>query len=239
MPAKHRIKEYDEDAWYHLFNRGVEKQRIFRDEQDYAVILSYLKTYLEPKDEEQLRKVLASPASGWREKNVAIKLLRLNNFHEDLMLCAYCLMPNHFHLLVHQRKSDTIDRFVNSIGTRFSMYFNKKYKRIGPLFQGVYKAVRITSDEQLLYLTRYIHRNPFSLPFAKKLASQGQALRSWSYSSYHEYLSLRNTSWVKPQEILSQFSEKGWTSYQGFVEDKALEEIAVKIIGNSTIDDEF
>ena len=236
MPAKNRTKQYASDARYHLYNRGVDKQKIFRDRQDYGVFLSYLKTYLEPKDEIALRATIMDETSPWRAKDKAIKLLRLNNFHESLSLLAYCLMPNHFHFLVHQQDEDIIDRFLNSLGTRYTMYFNKKYKRVGPLFQGVYKAVLINSDEQLLYLTRYIHRNPISLIKPKDLASQGQALRSWEYSSYREYLALRQTKWVNPNEILSQFGKKVPTSYESFVEGFDQNENAAYILNDSTID---
>lgn len=180
MPAKHTIKEFVENGYYHLYNRGVEKQKIFKDDQDHNVFLSYLKTYLEPKDEMSLRTVIANPNASWREKDKASKLLRLNNFSDMLELLAYCLMPNHFHLLVHQKEDNTIDRFLNSLGTRYTMYVNKKYKRVGPLFQSVYKAVLVSSDEQLMHLTRYIHRNPKSVYHGKKSASQGDALRSSS-----------------------------------------------------------
>lgn len=178
MPAKNTIKEFVAGGYYHLYNRGVEKQKIFRDRQDYGVFLSYLKTYLEPKDEKTLRATIMSEAASWREKDKASKLLRLNNFYEDLTVLSYCLMPNHFHFLVHQKAEDTIDRFTNSLGTRYTMYFNKKYKRVGPMFQNVYKAALVGSDEQLLHLTRYIHRNPVGLVKREYLASQGNALRS-------------------------------------------------------------
>ncbi|MDO8451536.1 MAG: hypothetical protein Q7S76_01570, partial [bacterium] len=113
----------------------------------------------------------------------------------------------------------------NSLFTRYSMYFNKKYKRVGPLFQGVYKAVLVNNNEQLLYLTRYIHRNIIAAKRKIDLASQGEALRSWSYSSYPEYIGKRKTNWVKPQEILSFFSTSGFSSYQAFVEESAHDEM--------------
>ncbi|MDP1722121.1 MAG: transposase [Candidatus Gottesmanbacteria bacterium] len=236
MPAKNRTKQYEEDARYHLYNRGVDKQKIFRDRQDHSVFLSYLKTYLEPKDEITLRATIMDETASWRAKGQAIKLLRLNNFYDNLTLLSYCLMPNHFHFLVHQRDEDGIDRFVNSLGTRYTMYFNKKYKRVGPLFQGVYKAVLVKTDDQLLYLSRYIHRNPLGLDKSKILASQGLALRSWEYSSYKEYLALRQTKWVNRKEILTQFGKKGTTSYQSFVEGFDENENAAYILHDTAID---
>src|SRR3989344_2914621 len=220
MPAKNRIKKYVENGYYHIYNRGVEKRIIFTDEQDYAVLLSYLKTYLTPKDTPSLQNILASNSANSKEKAKAIKLLRMNNFFEHLNLLAFCLMPNHFHFLVNQKEPEIIDKFMNSLGTRYSMYFNRKYKRVGPLFQGLYKAVLITSEEQLIYVTRYIHRNP---------ASKGRAfknLQKYQYSSYSEFLGLRNTPWIIKNEILSNFSRMEFNSYRSFVEDESINKIS-------------
>ena len=230
MPAKNSIKQYAPDSYYHLYNRGVEKRQIFMDTQDYTVFLSYLKSYLLPKDSLNLQKMLADPLTPWRQKDRIIKLLRLNNFSETLELLAYCLMSNHFHFLFKQTEADTIDKFMNSLCTRYTMYFNKKYKRVGKLFQGVYKAVLVTSDEQLLHLSRYIHRNPTSL------ALQGDALQGYKYSSYQEYLGLRDTKWVKPDQILSFFSKSGYNSYKIFTEDVSLEEVSIGKVSKLTLD---
>src|SRR3989344_7420370 len=94
VPPRHRTKEYSEDGCYHVYNRGVEKRIIFQDQQDCGVFLSYLKEYLLPKDEAELYRQLA--IAPYSEKNRILKLLRLNNFAEEIKLIAYCLMPNHF-----------------------------------------------------------------------------------------------------------------------------------------------
>ena len=160
MPAKNSRKIYKENGFYHLYNRGVEKRSIFEDKQDYSVFLLYLKSYLLPKNVDALQEMLSDKNSTWNEKRLILKQLRLNNFNKEISLLAYCLMPNHFHFIVKQTAPDSIDRFINSLNTRYVMYFNKKYDRVGPLFQGVYKAVVVETDEQLLYLSGYIHRNP-------------------------------------------------------------------------------
>jgi putative transposase len=211
MPAKNRKKLYVENTFYHIYNRGVEKRKTFQDKQDYGVFLSYLKDYLLPKDNDLLQTTLADPQIPWSEKDKILKLLRLNNFHGEITLIAYCLMPNHFHLLVKQKGSDSIDKFMNSLCTRYTMYFNRKYKRVGSLYQGPYKAVPIETDEQLLHLTRYIHKQAFP---------QGQALQAQP-CSYLEYLGQRKTKWVRPEEILGYFSKQNpKTSYQLFVEQE-------------------
>src|SRR3989344_1863558 len=212
MPAKNSLKYYLENGYYHIYNRGVEKRTIFLDQQDYAVFLSYLKDYLTNKNEAELKEKLADNNIPWIKKDKILKRLRMNNFFNEIVILAYCLMPNHFHLFVKQKNAGSIDKFMNSLCTRYTMYFNKKYKRVGHLYQGVYKAVAVENEEQYLYLTKYIHR--------QALASQGQTLQDQP-SSYEDYLGLRHTEWVKPKEILSHFSETSPSlSYRSFVEQE-------------------
>ncbi len=231
MASKNSIKTYLGNSYYHIYNRGVEKRPIFHDEQDYAIFLSYLKTYLLPKDEKLLKEIISNPNAGWREKDQALKLLRLNNFDGEIALLAYSLMPNHFHFLIKQRSEMAIDKFMNSLALRYTMFFNKKYDRVGHLYQSQYKAVLVDSDEQLLYLTSYIHRNPLT----KSLASQDNVLRSClsQPSSLPEYLGQRKTEWVHPEDILTYFSKKNpQLDYESFIEQTD----DFSLIKNSLID---
>ena len=215
MPAKNRIKTYVEDSFYHIYNRGVEKRQIFMDERDIGVFLSYIKTYLLPRDDKALKSITADPRTSYKEKSIASRALLLNNFSSELEMTAYTTMPNHFHFLVYQTSPDAIDRFMNSLGTRYTMYFNKRYQRVGPLFQGLYKGVLVESDEQLLYLSRYIHRNIRSLP---------QELQLKYPSSYPVYLNQIKQEWVKPERILAHFSKAEYDSYREFVEIEDMDE---------------
>lgn len=201
MPAKNSRKTYIENGYYHIYNRGVEKRNIFLDDQDYKVFLSYLKLYLEPPDlQGQALKVAPSH--------------HLKNYATDITLLAYCLMPNHFHLLVKQTAFNAMNRFIQSVLTKYSMYFNKKYRRVGPLFQGRYKAVLVENENQFLYLTKYIHRNPLDI------LPTGPGPEGYPYSSYQNYLHHIHQIWVKPQEILGYFSRTNPSlSYKSFVED--------------------
>ena len=206
MPAKNSRKTYAANGYYHLYNRGVEKRTIFQDQQDYGVFLSYLKEYLLPKDEAELHKKLSDPDSSYQDRDKVLKQLRLNNFNQEITLLAYCLMPNHFHFFLKQKSMGAIDKFMNSLGTRYTMYFNRKYKRVGSLYQGVYKAVPITNEAQFVYLSKYIHK--------QGLALQAQA------SSYEEYMGKRNTTWVHPEEVLEYFSKtNSLLSYENFVRE--------------------
>jgi putative transposase len=208
MSGRNSTKTYIENSYYHIYNRGVEKRLIFQDEQDYGVYLGYLKGYLSSKNEKDLRNILLLPGLSRKERTDVYKLIQIKNFFDEITLLAYCLMPNHFHLFIKQKNSDSIDKFMNSLSTRYAMYFNRKYQRIGPLFQDVYKAVLVTSDEQFVYLSRYIHKQAF----------QGVPLKQVQPSSYPEYIGARNTAWVHPDEVLSHFSKTNpILSYESFV----------------------
>lgn len=211
MPSRNRLKQYLENSYYHIYNRGVEKRLIFLDKQDYAVFISYLRDYLLPKNEQELLKKLSDPNTFYKDKDKILKLLHLKNYSDQITLLAYCLMPNHFHLFVKQIDAKSIDNFMSSLAIRYTMYFNQKYKRVGKLCQDIYKAVLINTEEQFLYLSAYIH--------SQALASQGTALQGYQPSSYPEYLGQRQTLWVHPEEILSFFSKNNPNlSYRSFVE---------------------
>ncbi len=229
MPSKNSIKQYLENGYYHIYNRGVEKRIIFLDKQDYSVFISYLKEYLLPKNEKLLHERLSDPMITSIERDNILKTLRLNNFSDEIILLAYCLMPNHFHFFIKQRNQNTIDIFMRSLFTRYSMYFNKKYKRVGPLYQGAYKAVLIENEPQFLHLSRYIHK--------QALAFQGDSLEGYEGqpSSYPEYIGSRKTEWVKTEEILSFFSKSNSSlSYESFVK----EEDDFEILGKLTLEED-
>lgn len=212
MPSRNIRKPYVENGFYHIYNRGVEKRTIFEDPQDYSVFFGYLKDALMPKDEKSLYERLSDESLDWMEKQKIKKMLSLKNFFGEIDLLAYCLMPNHFHLLLKQSRARSIDNLTSSLMTRYAMYFNKKNSRTGPLFQGVYKAVLVESEAQLLHLSRYIHRNPLCL-------NEGRTHQKL-YTSLPEYLLKRKTEWVKPGIILSYFSKTNpRNSYLSFAEE--------------------
>lgn len=212
MPSKNIIKEYKDNTYYHIYNRGVDKRTIFADEKDYKTFLGYLKFYLTPANlQGQTLKVSPSRA--------------LKNFTEKVRLLAYCLMPNHFHLLIHQTDSLAIAGFMQSLCTKFSIYFNTINHRTGPLFQSRYKAVEVTSEEQLVYLTKYIHRNPTDI-----LPSRTD-LEGYKYSSYGNYLGKFSQMWIKPDDILYYFKTG---SYKKFVEET--DEKDILLIKSKVID---
>jgi len=201
MPSKNVVKEYKPQSYYHLYNRGVNKAEIFLDDRDYKTFLGYLKLYLTLPDL-QGSTLKVSPSRC------------LKNYFQKLKLLVYCLMPNHFHLMIYQEDADGINFFMRSLATKYSMYFNRVHHRVGHVFQGIYKAVNITSEEQFLWLSKYIHRNPI------EILPTGINLEGYKYSSYGNYLGLFSQEWVQTKEILSYFSRVKYNnSYQQFIEE--------------------
>ena len=210
MPAKNVLKEYQLGGYYHIYNRGVDKQDIFRGDLDYKTFLSYLKTYLSPEEVNLQGESLQAPSR------------KLKNYFGEITLLCYCLMPNHFHLLVKQRSDHGIDHFMRSLSTKYVRYFNSHYHRLGPLFQGPYKAVRVTNENQFIYLSKYIHRNPVSLVTYKE---SPRRLEEYKYSSYANYLLKFNQPWVESKEILSLFSRSVPSlTYQSFIEQTTFDD---------------
>lgn len=211
MPAKNSVKVYESGGYYHIYNRGVEKREIFLDESDYKNFLGILKMYLvEPNLQGQTLQVDGSMRTLSPSK-------RIVNYASEISLLCYCLMPNHFHLMLRQNGERSMASFLQAIMTKYVVYFNTKYNRQGGLFQGRYKAVRITNENQFIYITKYIHRNPIDLlPARSDLAG----LSEYKYSSYGNYLGLFKQSWVKTDDILTYFSKSNpKNTYQAFVEE--------------------
>ncbi len=210
MPQKHVVRTLVANGVYHVFNRGVNKRILFKDDQDYRVFLSYLKYHLSPPPDPSL---FREPIIINETTFIALPRLPICYF-KQIDLIAYTLMPNHFHFIIQQKDTLLLSKFIKSLCTRYAMYFNKKYHRLGPLYQSAYKSILVQDDIYLLHLSRYIHRNPLGL-----FPTLSQA-----YSSYADYIGLRHTSWVKPDLILnffasenSQFVRKSFLTYQQFV----------------------
>lgn len=186
MPNRNIEKIYLEDCYYHVYNRGVNKTDIFIDEEDYSVFLNLFKRYLSNKPTKD---------SKGREYTW---------MHDELELISYCLMPNHFHLLLYQKTPSAITALMRAVNSSYVTYFNKKYGRIGHLFQERFKASMITKDEYLMHITRYIHRNPVDYI-------------NYAYSSYEYFAGDKSASWINPSPIIELFSSK--EEYRQFVKD--------------------
>ncbi len=221
MPAKNLYREAKEGIYSHIYNKGAEKRIIFNDEGDCEVFLGFLKDYLTaPQDPESIKKSFTVNGRIFRGTPHQPK-----NYFNRVELIAYSLMPDHFHLLVHQKTRGSVESFMRSLCTRYSMYFNKKYQHTGALFEGPYKSVQIADELRLLHLTRYLHH-------------------AGGYSSYAEYLGARVTSWVKSKVVQSFFDKvktdlsKETHSYKDFVEKYTLSQKEKELIENITFESE-
>lgn len=227
MPGRNILKIYFADGFYHIYNRGVEKKRIFLDKQDHVVFLALLKKYLTPPPTDPTK---------------SLEMPVYKSVYREIDLLCYCLMPNHFHLLLKQLEQDSMTKLLRRIGTSYSIYFNKKYERVGPLFQGRYKAITIDNENYLLHLSRYIHLNPFDTLKVRPL--EERTFQEYEWSSYPDYLGKRHTEWVKTEMILSYFADakkktldahlKGINTYQSFVE--SYKEDSKDILQNLVLD---
>jgi len=226
MPQRNSRKTYVEQGYYHVYNRGVEKRNIFDSQQDYRVFLRYLRHYLAP----AVLNNADNDTPPIRER------YQVKCYSTVIQLSAYVLMPNHFHLPVKQVNASAMKEFLQSLSTRYSVYFNKRYNRVGSLFQGRYKAVMVKTDEQLIHLTRYIHLNPVDLGVSNN------SLRSFPYSSYANYLGKRDQVWVSPKVVSEIFGggRSGGRSfkekYVKFVEDHKIRPSEAEIIHHLTLD---
>lgn len=169
--------------FYHVYNRGIEKRRIFLSSHDYErfMVLLYLANSHEP-----VRIDL--------RRNLLDELFKIDREKELVDIGAYCLMPNHFHLLLKEKSENGISLFMQKLTTAYTMYFNKKNDRTGALLQGTFRAEHMVNDNYLKYIYSYIHLNPVKLvdPAWKEKGIKNKStaenfLEDYKYSSYQDY----------------------------------------------------
>lgn len=189
--------------YYHLYNRGVEKRNVFIDKKDWERFLKLL--------------YVANSNIPFRFTDIENKSINeIERGDPIVAIGAYVLMPNHFHILVKEIIPNGLSIFVQKISTGYSMYFNKKYERVGSLLQGRFKAQHIKRDEHLKFLYAYIHLNPVKLVEPKwqeiGIKNKNSAIRlinNYRYSSYEDYCgSGREESRIlSKEEFPSHFSD--------------------------------
>ncbi len=169
--------------FYHLYNRGVDKRKIFLSTSDYARFLSllYLANGTVPIDIKVQGQILE-------------QVTQIERGQPLVGIGAYCLMPNHFHILLCEIKDGGISAFMHRLSTAYTMYFNKRRKRSGSLFEGTFKATHAHDDNYLSYLISYIHLNPVKLidPDWKETGIKDREktekyLAKYPYSSFLDY----------------------------------------------------
>ncbi len=204
--------------FYHLYNRGTDKRIIFTCYNDFNrfVVLLYLCNSDKSVDID----------GKLREGRTFPELLGVDRGEQLVDIVAYCLMPNHFHLLIHERNENGISMFMKKLSTAYSMYFNNKYDRSGALFEGRFKAKHVDNDNYLKYLLSYIHLNPVKLIDLKwkengitdKIKAK-DFLNEYKYSSYMDYVGIKR----KEKAILNISSLPEYfethKEFEGFVDE--------------------
>lgn len=186
MPGRNILKQDVADTYYHIYARGANKQQIFIDDTDFTYFLSLLKRYLSVEEIKSTRGA-AFP-----------------KLYNDIHLLTYCLMPNHFHLLVYQINEKAMTRLMRGVMSSYSLYFNKRHQRVGHLFESCYRASRVSNETYLLHISRYIHLNP-------------DKWQSYEYSSLSSFTGTTARDWVVTDRILGLYTSKA--AYKAFLDD--------------------
>jgi putative transposase len=176
--------------FYHIYSRGVDKRPIFGDLYDYQHFIQLL--------------FRCNGEVPYVARDASLDIFSDTRGETIVEIGAYCLMPNHFHILIREKVDDGISVFMLKLLTAYSHYFNKKYQRTGTLFESRFKAKHADTDEYLKYLFGYIHLNPVKLiePLWKEKGIQNMAqakdfLEKYEYSSYLDYVSDTSRKWGK------------------------------------------
>lgn len=194
---------------FHIINRGVDKRHIFLDEKDY---FRFIHNLFEFND-----KNAVTNSGHFLQQNQSIDLRnRYDNIQNRrkpreliVEILAFCLMPNHFHLLLKQKEDGGITKFMRKLGIGYANYFNQRYSRSGTLFQGRYKSILISQESHFTHLPYYIHLNPLDLIAAEwrigKIKNYQKALdflNSYRWSSHLDYTGRKNFPSLTQKELL-------------------------------------
>jgi len=175
-----------DSCYYHVFNKSIEGYKIFLNQSEYLRMLKTIRYYQmknTPMALSQFLSLKETQLGGFDEM-----LFSVRNKKEDLVqILAYCIMPTHIHFLLKQIGESGISTFMRLVLNSYARYFNIKHQRNGPLWQNRFKNILVRSDEQLLYLVRYIHLNPVTANFVKKP-------EQWVFSSYLEHIKQGNSN---------------------------------------------
>lgn len=210
-----RRVQFQKDNFYHVYNRGVDKRKIFLDTVDFKRFIQCIKEFnrIEP------------IGSLFRVNRLSVKNnvgcnVRCRTPHKERLveIVAYNLIPNHYHFILKQISEGGISEFMKRINGGYTNYFNLKYKRSGALLQGKFKAVLIDSDDYLLWLSAYVNGN-------SQIHNLANA-KEWRWSSYQEYLGNNKEKICNSSYILNEF--KSVREYSGFVNSVIKESKKIK-----------
>ena len=198
---------------YHVFNKSIDSRKIFSSDKNCRLMLELMKYYRSGKALPSFSRIrdIKDPI---RKKQIVQQTSIIRYFRVDII--AYCLMPNHFHLLLRQKMDDGISKYLSDMINSFTRNYNMRAQRMGPLFLPRFQANRIVSAEQLIHTSRYIHLNPF----ASDVVSDMSKLVNYPWSSLHEYIQKKTKPLTNSKSVLSEFSNNR-DEYRKFVFERA------------------
>lgn len=191
---KRDYKNFAEGSIVHICNRGNNREKIFYEQSDYKAFAFRVGPALGIEPEILQKSPLLS---------VPNSRIRINPNKNLFKLHSFCLMPNHFHLLVEQCGDTQVSKLISQICTSYAMYINKKYDRVGHVFQDQFKSVLIESDPQLMWTSSYIHINPVKDRLVKHPSK-------YKWSSYNDFTKEGNLPIVHTDFLLSIFGPKNF-----------------------------
>jgi len=221
---------------YHILNRGVDKRKIFLDKQDY---FRFIHDLFEFNDQNLVNTTFYT---FQKFKNNVTELREIKRRPRKLLvdIHAFCLMPNHYHLLISPRTENGISKFMHKLDKGYSRYFNIKNQRKGALFEGRYKSILVSEESHFYHLPYYIHLNPLDIEFSEwrdgRLRNYKQALNfldNYRWSSHLDYAGKKNFPSVTAREFLLDIfgsTEKYRESIEKWLKNLELEKLRDPIL---------
>lgn len=204
-------RSFGEEEYYHVFNRGFQKSTLFRDDSDRKRFLFYILHYQSSYPLTNIQRYVTEydPVAGFPVPEVILKEI-ITSRAVDLV--SFCLMSNHFHLIVKERLPGGISLYMQRVGTAYTRYFNTRYDLSGHVFEDRYKAKHISDNNYLLYLSAYIHRNP------SEIASwQGKEF-DYPWSSLQDFTEGNRWGGLLQSDIIAdQFNTTSDSNYKDFI----------------------
>src|SRR3989344_2147647 len=202
----YRREEFAPDEWYHCYTRSIDKQTVFETERDYERFLQAL--YMCNGSRTIRRSRMYKPSHD--------HLLSLPRGRPLVAVGAYCLMPNHFHLLLREISDRGISTFMQKVGTSFSMYFNIKRQHVGNVFIKPFRSKHIDDEQYLRHVAQYIHLNPVELferewkiGNVKNMQLLEEKFKAYLYSSLPDYEKVkRSESSILDSEAMLMFDKR-------------------------------
>ncbi|MDP3764242.1 MAG: transposase [bacterium] len=197
-----------EGEYYHIYNRGVEKRNIFLNDNDKWRFMTLLLIFQGKGHIDNMQRIVKLVQHSMLNKEPFDDIL----LNKKVELICFCLMPNHYHLILKEIKNGGISSFGQRLGNSYTKYFNTKYKRTGHLFGGRFQTVHITQNTYLKHLSSYIHNNLTELNNWKKLENE------YFWSSLPDYVNKnRWDKFLNPEIILNQF--RGKNDYLNYIKN--------------------